>query len=70
MDAEKAMFSVEHRYQGEGMWSRGAAPMTQFGASSHARNMRELGFADEARIVASPPLAQPASSTNLVDLRV
>lgn len=50
------MFRVEYHYQGQGLWNRGAAPMTQLVAAAHARNLREAGFADEARVVPSASL--------------
>ena len=50
------MFRVEYHYQGQGLWNRGAAPMTQLVAAMHARTLREMGFADEARVVPSAPL--------------
>ena len=31
------MFRVEYHYQGQGLWNRGAAPMTQLVAAMHAR---------------------------------
>lgn len=45
------MYRVEFRMLGEGLWSRGALPMTQQGADHLANSLQTLGFADETRIV-------------------
>lgn len=62
------MFRVEYHYQGQGLWSRGAAPMTQLVAAAHAHALREIGFADETRLVPAEPVG-PVSSHG-VDLRI
>ena len=62
------MFRVEYHYQGHGLWSRGEAPMTQLVAASHAHTHREIGFADETRLVTAGPVeAVPGSA---LDLRI
>ena len=62
------MFRVEYHYQGQGLWSRGAAPMTQLVAAAHAHTLREIGFADETRLVPAGPVeAVPGSA---LDLRI
>lgn len=50
------MFRVEYHYQGQGLWNRGAAPMTQLVAAAHAHALREIGFADETRLVPAGPV--------------
>lgn len=62
------MFRVEYHYQGQGLWNRGAAPMTQLVAAAHAQALREIGFADETRLVPAEPV-EPISRPG-VDLRV
>ena len=63
------MFRVEFRFQGEGLWSRGAAPMTQVGAAHLAKTLRALGLADDARVVPSNPSAA-SPMDRLLDIKV
>jgi hypothetical protein len=62
------MFKVEFHYLGEGLWSRGAPPMTQLGAAHLAQSLQRLGFADEARVV--PTRSPAASPDHAVDIKV
>lgn len=62
------MFKVEFHYLGEGLWSRGAPPMTQLGAQHLAESLRRLGFADEARVV--PAHREEDAPDHAVDIRV
>lgn len=62
------MFKVEFHYLGEGLWSRGAPPMTQLGARHLAETLRRLGFADEARVV--PAGGEEDAPDHAVDVRV
>lgn len=65
------MFKVEFHYQGEGLWSRGAPPMTQLGAAHLAKALKQLGFADEARVVPThPPVGSTPGSDHAVDIKV
>jgi hypothetical protein len=64
------MFKVEFHMLGEGLWSRGAPPMTQLGAAYLAKTLKELGFADEARVVPARPLGPAASSEHALDIKV
>ena len=51
-------------------WSRGAPPMTQLGAAYLAKTLKELGFADEARVVPARPVGQVASGEHALDIKV
>lgn len=62
------MFRVEYHYQGQGLWNRGAAPMTQLVAAAHAHALREIGFADETRLVPAGPIESVPGSA--LDLRI
>lgn len=62
------MFSVQYRYLGQGLWSRGSTPMTELVAAARARVLQEVGFADEARVVLSDPRDRLA--TTRIDLRI
>lgn len=62
------MFKVEFHFAGEGLWAR-AAPMTQLAAAHLAKNLEELGFADEARVVPSRPV-ESREEGRTFDLRV
>lgn len=62
------MFKVEFHFLGEGLWSR-AAPMTQLAAAHLAKNMQQLGFADEARVVPSRPV-EGREDGHALDVRV
>ena len=64
------MFKVEFHMLGEGLWSRGAPPMTQLGAAYLAKTLKELGFADEARVVPARPVGPAASSEHALDIKV
>ena len=64
------MFKVEFHMLGEGLWSRGAPPMTQLGAAYLAKTLKELGFADEARVVPARPVGQVASGEHALDIKV
>ena len=64
------MFKVEFQMLGEGLWSRGAPPMTQLGAAYLAKTLKELGFADEARVVPARPVGPAASSEHALDIKV
>jgi hypothetical protein len=62
------MFSVEYRYLGQGLWSRGSTPMTELVAAARAKVLQEVGFADEARVVLSDP--RDRASASRIDLRI
>ena len=62
------MFRVEYHYQGQGLWNRGAAPMSELVAAAHAHALREIGFADETRVVPADPVGRDPGSS--VDLRI
>ncbi|WP_374532671.1 hypothetical protein [Phenylobacterium sp.] len=64
------MFKVEFHMLGEGLWNRGAPPMTQLGAAYLARTLKELGFADEARVVPARPAGQAAAGEHALDIKV
>lgn len=64
------MFKVEFHYLGEGLWSRGAPPMTQLGAAHLAKSLQRLGFADEARVVPTRGAGPAASPDHAVDIKV
>lgn len=64
------MFKVEFHMLGEGLWSRGAPPMTQLGAAYLAKTLKELGFADEARVVPARTVGQAPSGEHALDIKV
>lgn len=66
------MFKVEFHLLGEGLWSRGGLPMTQLGAAYMAETLRQLGFADEARVVPTKSVepSDERGDEHALDIRV
>lgn len=58
------MFRVDQRYDGQGLWSSGALPMTIQAALGRARALEATKFADDVRVV--PAQSEP----QLIDIRV